>query len=109
MKILKCPSCGAHLKNSSGVCEYCGNTYVGEELKEDNKTVLEDFENETNKEVTKSINYFGDVYNKDYRHLRKVIGDNIGTFIFGMIMLTFCFPIGVIILISLLSKEKEEN
>ena len=40
------------------------------------------------------INYYGDVYNKDYRHLRKVIGDNIGTFIFGMIMLTFCFPIG---------------
>lgn len=107
MKILKCPSCGAQLKNTKGVCEYCGNAYLEEENKKDDKVVIPKSD-DTIVEPEK-VNNNKPEYEQTVNAITEVIENYLGMFIFGIVMLTFCFPVGVIILISLISKVKKEN
>ena len=100
MKILKCPSCGANVKENKSVCEYCGCVFEINDNKQ--KTVKQP-------EVEQQVK--PEIFNET---TKQEIGDltfNIEKLSWGIICVIciICWPVGLFFAIIKLNKDKNKQ
>ena len=101
MKVLKCPCCGAHLKESDTKCEYCGSY-----LETKQETLIADEITPADNKTTKDV-----AEDNSMEQLKKYLIFPHNKFVnFLIFLFLFCVmpPLGIVYIV-LLNMDKKEN